>query len=417
MREIITVKNCKSEFEKEASYRNLLLFFKKIMIPILFVTLTITVLIFALGSESAYSECSGLCLYEPDISETKVPPERVDTESREYTKDYFESEGSTGADRALLVHDLLGESSRHNSGIFPSQRTRGSLGLSDKFAINDMYPTERVSENSDTSVYASNDAEANSNPQTSKAKDWEFILIPYAWLTGISEDIVVNGTGAEAHATFFDLLKNLDIAGMFHGAVWWKRKLGIYADTLFSKLTINKDVTLRDFSSINANLTTTFFIQEFGGLYRVGTWPVGSPYNQFVQKSKPSLTFEILAGGRYWHVNNELDLNGPSGNLSSQIDQSQNWFDFIVGGRARLDFYKKLFLELRSDVGGFNLSFSSKFSWNIIAVAGYELPRYHMIPLIGFRALYDNYASGSGNSRFDAKTWMYGPVLGVAFKF
>jgi hypothetical protein len=265
-----------------------------------------------------------------------------------------------------------------------------------------MYSTESRSGNSDTSVYASNDAEANSNTPTPKSKDWEFILIPYGWFTSISEDIVVNGRGASAHASFFDLLKHLDIAGMFHGAVWWKGKFGIYADTLFSKLTINQDVTLTRFGSINANVQTTMFIQEFGGLYRVGTWPVGSPYNQFVQKSKPTLTFNILAGGRYWHLKNEIDIKTPFGILPSETDQSQNWFDFIVGGGARLEFYKKLFLDLRTDIGGFDLSFSSKFSWNILTVVGYELPWYRITPLIGYRALYDNYTNGSGTSRFDA---------------
>jgi len=417
MREIIAVKNCRSNIEKKTRCRNSFLLFEMIRIPILVVTLIISLLIFTPGSESAYSQCAGLCLYDTNTNETKIPPERVDPGSREYTIDHFGSEGATKANRALLMPDLPGESSRHSSGIFPGEGFRVSQGFSDKFAINDIYSAETVSENSATAVSAANDAEANSNLQTPKSKDWEFILIPYGWLSSISEDIVVNGRGADAHATFIDLLEHLDIAAMFHGEVWWKGKFGIFADTMFSKLAINQDVTLGRFGSVNANLTTTFLIQEFGGLYRVGTWPVGSPYNQFVQRSEPSVTFDILAGGRYWHLNNELDIHGPLGILPSEIDQSQNWFDFIVGARARLDFYKKLFLDVRSDIGGFDISFSSKFSWNIISVVGYELPWYRMTPLIGFRALYDNYANGSGNNRFEAKTWMYGPLLGVAFKF
>jgi hypothetical protein len=417
MRKIIAVKNCKSIIEKGATRRVSLLLFQMLRIPILVVTLPIALLIFTLGSEAAYSQCAGFCLFEPGIPETKIPPDRVDPGYRESTKDHFGSEGATGADPALLVPGLLGEPSRHSSGIFPSERISVSQGLSDKFALNDMYSTERVSENSAPNVYAANDAEANSNPQTPKSKDWEFILIPYGWFTGVSEDIVVNGRGADAHASFLDLLKHLDIGAMFHGEVWWKGRFGIFADTLYSKLAINQDVTLKRFSGINANLTTTFFVQEFGGLYRVGTWPVGSQYNQFVQGSKPTVTFDILAGGRYWHLNNELDIQRPLGILPSEIDQSQNWFDFIVGGRARLDFYRKLFLELSTDIGGFDLSFSSKFSWNIIAVVGYELSWYRITPLIGFRALYDDYANGSGNTRFEAKTWMYGPLLGAAFRF
>ncbi|MGB7292455.1 MAG: hypothetical protein WBD99_09815 [Thermodesulfobacteriota bacterium] len=410
-------KHYKTEMTREASCYNSLLSFKRINTPIIFVTLILTFLILTLSGESAYSQCAGLCLYGPDISETKISAQRLDRGHGEYAKDHFGSEGTEGPDRNPLITDLPGEPSGDKSSIFPGERIRVSQGLSDKFATNDMYSAERVSENSGPSAYASNDAEANSNPQTSNSKDWEFIVIPYGWFTSISEDIVVNGQGAEGHATFINLLEHLDIAGMLYGEVWWKGKLGIFADTIYSKLALNKDVTLRRLGSISAGLQTTMFIQEFGGLYRVGSWPIGSPYNQFVQRSKPSVTFNILAGGRYWHLKNELDVRGPLGILSRQIDQSQNWFDFIVGGRARLEFYKKLFLELTTDIGGFDLSFSSKFSWNVLAVVGYELSWYRITPLIGFRALYDNYANGSGNSRFDSKMWMYGPALGVAFKF
>jgi hypothetical protein len=417
MREIIAVENCKSNAKIESAYCKSLTRCEIVRVPMSVVTLTITLLILTLAGESAYGQYPGFYLYDRDTSETTVRAKAIETGNREYTQDYFKPEEPTGANQLLLIPDPHDLSIGRSPGILPSERIQVSQGLSDKFAINDMYSTESRSGNSDTSVYASNDAEANSNTPTPKSKDWEFILIPYGWFTSISEDIVVNGRGASAHASFFDLLKHLDIAGMFHGAVWWKGKFGIYADTLFSKLTINQDVTLTRFGSINANVQTTMFIQEFGGLYRVGTWPVGSPYNQFVQKSKPTLTFNILAGGRYWHLKNEIDIKTPFGILPSETDQSQNWFDFIVGGGARLEFYKKLFLDVRTDIGGFDLSFSSKFSWNILAVVGYELPWYRITPLIGYRALYDNYTNGSGNSRFDAKTWMYGPVLGVAFKF
>jgi hypothetical protein len=417
MRGNIEVTNCKSAPNRESTSRDLLLPFELIRIHTLLVTLITTLLIFTLGGNSAYSQCSGLCLYEPETSENRIHTETIEAGNPEYSDDYFGSEGATADSQAVLIPDpqrvLLGQ----GTGISPGERLGISQDLSGKFVTNDMYSAESRSENSETKVYASNDSEPNSNPQTSKSKDWEFILIPYGWFTSISEDVVVNGQGAEGHATFIDLLQHLDIAGMFHGEVWWKGRIGIYADTIYSKLAVNKDVTLRRLGSISAGLQTTFFIQEFGGLYRVGTWPVGSPYNQFVQRSKPSVTFNILAGGRYWHLKNELDVRGPSGILSAEIDQSQNWFDFIVGGRARLEFYKKLFLEVTTDIGGFDISFSSKFSWNVLAVVGYELSWYRITPLIGFRALYDNYANGSGNSRFDSKMWMYGPALGVAFKF
>jgi len=36
---------------------------------------------------------------------------------------------------------------------------------------------------------------------------------------------------------------------------------------------------------------------------------------------------------------------------------------------------------------------------------------------VGYRALYDNYETGSGDNRFAYKMWMYGPWMGVGVDF
>lgn len=104
--------------------------FNMVMSEFLAVTLIITLLTITHGGESAYNQCAGLCLYEPNISETKIPPERVDPVNREYTKDYIGSERATGANQAPLISDVLGKSSRHSSDIFPDDRIRVSKALS-----------------------------------------------------------------------------------------------------------------------------------------------------------------------------------------------------------------------------------------------------------------------------------------------
>jgi hypothetical protein len=394
-----------------------LLSFKRIRIH--FISLIITLLIFAIGSQSAISQCAGLCTYEWNSPQNKIPAAGVDEGYREYAKDYFGSDNMTEVNRDLSVSDVQGESIKHNSSIFASNRISVSQGLSDEFALNEMDSTGSAGEDLGGGLYAANDAGANSNPQTSKSKDWEFTLVPYVWFTALNGSIVVKGISANVDASFFDLAKYLSFALMLHGEAWWKGKFGAFEDTVYARLEDKKDVTIRNFSSLNIKLIATIFIQEIGGLYQVGTWPVGSPYNSFVQKAEPSFRLDLLAGGRFWHLGNELDISGQSrlGILPSEIDQSKNWFDFIVGARGRLDFYKKLYLEVRSDIGGFNLSFSSKIAWNTVAALAYETSWHNITPLVGYRALYDDYSHGSGNDQFKYKAWMHGPVIGVAFKF
>ncbi len=417
MREITTVKNSKSKFEKVTSCHNSLLIFKRIRIPIIFVTLTITLLIFGLGSQSAFSQCAGLCLYEQDTPQTKIPPVGLNAGYRESDTIYLGSEEVTEPNRVLSVSDVQGVSIEQNSGTLASGRISVSQGLSDEFALNEMDSTGTVGENTGGNVYAANNEGTNSNPHASDPKHWEFLLAPYVWFTGINADITVNQATADVDASFLDLAKDLDFAFMFHGEAWWKGKFGGFVDTVYSKLSDSGNISLPNSNSVNVGLTSKLFILEFGGLYRAGTWDIGSPYNSFVQKAKPSVTLDFLAGGRFWHLNNELDIHGPLGMLPSEIDKSRKWVDFIVGGRIGLNFYKKLTFEVRSDIGGFGLGSSSKIAWNIVSAIGYELPWYRITPLIGYRALYDDFSTESGSNSFESKFWLHGPVLGIAFIF
>src|SRR3989337_3674232 len=88
----IVVKHCKTKIGREGSCHNSLLSFKRVRIPILFVTLTITLLIFGLGSQSAFSQCAGLCLYEQDTPQTKLPPAGLNAGYRESDTIYLGSE-------------------------------------------------------------------------------------------------------------------------------------------------------------------------------------------------------------------------------------------------------------------------------------------------------------------------------------
>src|SRR3972149_1229090 len=114
MREIITVKSCKTKMSRDASFYYSLLFFKRIRMPILFVTLTITLLLTALGNQSAFSQCAGLCLYEQGIPKTETSASGLDAGYRESATAYLGSEEVTEPNRDL-VSDVQGVSIKQNS--------------------------------------------------------------------------------------------------------------------------------------------------------------------------------------------------------------------------------------------------------------------------------------------------------------
>ena len=98
-------------------------------------------------------------------------------------------------------------------------------------------------------------------------------------------------------------------------------------------------------------------------------------------------------------MDNKIDITGPAGVLDPQFSGSESWFDFIVGARAKLDI-NKFFIALRTDIGGFGLGFSSDISWNIAGYIGYELPWYHITPIIGYRACTINTRTGAAITAF-----------------
>ncbi|MCI0454252.1 MAG: hypothetical protein L0Y68_04555 [Candidatus Dadabacteria bacterium] len=355
-------------------------------------------------------------MQEQKISQIKISSAGLDEEHWESATSYFEPKGMTGLNRNLLVSGVYGVSNEHKPGVFANDRLSISPDVSDLVALNDIDSTDTVGGNSGD-FYAANDEETNPSTHNSNPKDWEFIIISYLWMLGIKGDVGVERITTDVDASFSDLAKNLDFAAEAHIEVW-KRNFGMFIDFTYSKLSNSEGVTLQRIpASFNINLDAYFLLLEVGGLYRVGTWPVGSPYNNFVQKAKPNVTLELLAGGRYWYLKTDLDIKGPLGILPPEVDASEQWLDLFVGARVKLELIKKLQFHLRSDIGGFGASFSSDISWNIAAYLGYELPWYRITPIIGYRALYVDYENGSGNDRFEYKTWTYGPQIGIAFIF
>jgi hypothetical protein len=233
-------------------------------------------------------------------------------------------------------------------------------------------------------------------------------------MMGLNGRVGVRGQTVDMDVSFSDIIKNLDFAAEVHMEAW-RDRFGFFIDVTYSKISLKEDVQLRLDRTIKIKNVTEFFLGEFGGFYRAGTWPVGAGTGGSESKTNTSFTLDLIGGGRYWWMDNTIDITGPAGVLDPQFSGSESWFDFIVGGRVKLDI-NKFFVALRTDIGGFGLGFSSDISWNIAGYIGYELP-HGITPIIGYRALYDKYSNGSGNNRFLWDAWMYGPQLGVSFQF
>ncbi len=136
-----------------------------------------------------------------------------------------------------------------------------------------------------------------------------------------------------------------------------------------------------------------------------------------------------LLAFRYW--NNSVDASFDARtniNLSNfGIDRSFGiavaradaiqWVDPVVGFRLRHNFTPHQQIWMRGDIGGFGLG--SQFSWQAVAVYSYswQYTGYQVAALLGFRALAVNYSSGSGINAIAINEVLYGPIIGVSFRF
>ena len=132
---------------------------------------------------------------------------------------------------------------------------------------------------------------------------------------------------------------------------------------------------------------------EAGGVYRIENGPHA---------------FDMLGGVRYTKLEPDITIGSPP----PLISISEDWVDPIVGFRYFYDFGNKWMLSLRGDIGGFGVG--SDFTWNVAALVHFQPWKYAAI-LAGYRALDQDYESGSGLNRFKYDMRLSGPVLALNF--
>lgn len=241
---------------------------------------------------------------------------------------------------------------------------------------------------------------------SSDEEKWRFHLIPYFWMAGLEGDVTLKGFESKVDASFGDIWDNLEFGGLVHFEAR-KGEWGFFLDPIYLKLSSDAHIDNPDVGRINADVTVEQWLVEFGGLYRLGQWPLGG-------SESDEISLDLLAGGRYWDLTTRLDLSIPLADLGRSYKKSKDWIDPFVGLRLQADLTQKLALVLRGDIGGFGVG--SDFSWNASALFGYSFSE--MISLwVGYRVLDVDYEDGSGTGKFAYDVTMSGPILGLAFRF
>jgi hypothetical protein len=139
-------------------------------------------------------------------------------------------------------------------------------------------------------------------------------------------------------------------------------------------------------------------------------------------------TLELLAGGRYWHQELDVDvaLDGTlnidglivSGSRALAKSGGVKWIDPFIGARIHYTPSAGEEFIVRADIGGFG--WASKFTWQAMATYNWFLMQHGGLTLdgyVGWRALYVDYVEGSGIERYEFDVLQQGPVVGFTGRF
>jgi hypothetical protein len=248
-------------------------------------------------------------------------------------------------------------------------------------------------------------------------QDWQFEVMPYAWIPGAFGSMEVKGRTAAVDTTMGDVLTLLwhgdaFTAGGYFTARYdrWNGFLDAYGG--FMNLHVNETVPTR-FCTLKVSSTARLkpVIVEFAVGYELGRWSLP-------QRRRP-ISLGLYLGTRYTHLGTELDVSGGAVNglqRSGNVSEGFNVADPMVGVRWEVPLLDRLSLDFRGDIGG--LPASSKLTWGLVGDVRYwpDLSLFSAQPWLeaGYRVVAYEHEFG-GNSALNLQ--LRGVLLGVGFAF
>lgn len=242
--------------------------------------------------------------------------------------------------------------------------------------------------------------ESTPEPEKSAPKDdsWRLDFAVIGWGPTVTGDVTVRGHKANVDVGLDELLDHLKGIAML-GFEVRKEKFGFYAQPNWIKEEAHAEA-----GPLKGSLEQQLWIVDAAGFYQL--------FRSCDEKPK---TLDLIAGVRYWNIDNELSLRGSGGVINFNGSDSTYLIDPIVGLRAKVYFTPKFNLNLQGDVGGFGVSDnSSDLSWQGLGTLGYDFTRHFSLNL-GYRALSVDKDAGGGSNAKGANLILHGFLLALDF--
>lgn len=244
-----------------------------------------------------------------------------------------------------------------------------------------------------------------------QARNWVLQITPYMWAAGLKGNIspFQRGPTIGIEKSFSDVLDDLNFGGFLN--IWGRYERFVFSGDIMY-------VSTSDGHSVG-NLPS-FTIPGVGVIPAGGNADAVVDSKQFTATAMagyrivdaPQFTLDALGGVRFWHISNDVTINGSLGPNSESVSygESFGWADPLLGLRAFLSLTDKLSIQAQADIGGFGAG--SDFTWSAMATVNYRVTE-HLFASLGYKVLDVNY--NHGGHVYDTR--LSGPVLGVTYRF
>lgn len=235
-----------------------------------------------------------------------------------------------------------------------------------------------------------------------KEDEWITWVAPYLWGLSLSGDTQVGDKKGDVDISFSEILDDINIGamGFIDGR---KDRIGYFINPIYSRLKAKENV-----GGEKVDVTNDSAIVAIGGYYR---W-IDTNVSGRNGDGTGRLVVEPYGGVRWTYLRVKVDVDGEG-----QGEKSENWLDPIVGSRLMYVWDPRWDIAFAADVGGFGTGSDS--AWNMHLLLGYRLQLFGRETIIrgGYRALHQDYETGSGRSKFKWDVTQEGPIAGIALKF
>lgn len=252
------------------------------------------------------------------------------------------------------------------------------LAVSAPAHATDVLPAAAAAQETDAPPAPAPTTDAPSAAPAPAPKKWEFATIGYIFFAGAYGTTTPRDplSPVDLHLTFGDVMKSFKFA--FMGAAEARKdRLVFLGDLMWVHLGEGKGLTAsdRNFADVKIDSKTTAITALAG--YRV--------------VNHPSVTVDVLAGGRLNGNKQAVDYRGTPLDVSAKV--SKTWVDPVLATRIRAPLGGKFGLALYGDAGGFGIG--SKLTWQGMATADYRIS-HKMSAGLGWRYFKINYHDSDG---------------------